>query len=220
MTDFSHLHALEERAVRIRERMIDVQKNDAQWKAQAVQLFQTEQEIADERTFLGLEDMSTDDLYAGLIEKHESEVVREVTAMANATEQAEQIRTAAEALVAALTQESDDYDGLVYYEYAKELADLQMALSRGWLSRGKADRPLWEKHAEQERQALVAALAERSRLDPDAPAAIAFKEPSDNSQLSNTQNALRNLYKAVQKSRAVNDPLGMATAMEEAGKWF
>ncbi len=35
-----------------------------------------------------------------------------------------------------------------------------------------------------------------------------------------TQNALRNLYKAVQKSRAVNDPLGMATAMDEAGKWF
>ena len=99
-------------------------------------------------------------------------------------------------------------------------AALKGALSRGWLSRGKADRPLWEKHAEQERQALVAALAERSRLDPDAPAAIAFKEPSDNSQLSNTQNALRNLYKAVQKSRAVNDPLGMATAMEEAGKWF
>jgi len=48
------------------------------------------------------------------------------------------IRTAAEALVAALTQESDDYDGLVYYEYAKELADLQTALSRGWLSRSKA----------------------------------------------------------------------------------
>jgi len=88
------------------------------------------------------------------------------------------------------------------------------------LSRGEADRPLWEKHKEQERQALVAALAERSRLDPDAPAAIVFKESSDNSQLSNTQNALRNLYKAVQKSRAVNDPLGMATAMEEAGKWF
>ncbi len=64
---------------------------------------------------------------------------------------------------------------------------------------GKADRPLWEKHAEQERQALVAALAERSRLDPDAPAAIAFKEPSDNSQLSNTQNALRNL-KCTEKS--------------------
>ena len=88
------------------------------------------------------------------------------------------------------------------------------------LSRGEADRPLWEKHAEQERQALVAALAERARLAPDAPAAIVFKESSDNSQLSNTQNALRNLYKAVQKSRAVNDPLGMATAMDEAGKWF
>lgn len=88
------------------------------------------------------------------------------------------------------------------------------------LSRGEADRPLFEKHVEQERQALVAALAERSRLDPDAPAAIVFKEPLDNSQLSNTQNALRNLYKAVQKSRAVNDPLGMATAMEEAGRWF
>ena len=65
----SHLHALEERAVRIRERIIDVQKNDAQWKAQAVQLFQTEKEIADEREFLGLEDMSTDDLYAALEEK-------------------------------------------------------------------------------------------------------------------------------------------------------
>ncbi|MBK8468180.1 MAG: hypothetical protein IPL32_20385 [Chloracidobacterium sp.] len=70
MTDFSHLHALEERAVRIRERMIDVQKNDAQWKAQATQLFQTEKEIADEREFLGLEDMSTDDLYAALEENN------------------------------------------------------------------------------------------------------------------------------------------------------
>lgn len=88
------------------------------------------------------------------------------------------------------------------------------------LSGGAADRPLWEKHAEQERQALIAALAERSRLDPDAPAAIVSKESSDNSQLSNTQNALRNHYKAVQKSRSINDPLGMATAMEEAGKWF
>ena len=38
-----------------------------------------------------------------------------------------------------------------------------------------ADRPLWEKHTEQERQALIAALAERDRLDPDAPNAIAFK---------------------------------------------
>ena len=88
------------------------------------------------------------------------------------------------------------------------------------LSRGEADRPLWEKHKEQERQALIAALDERSRLDPDAPTAIVFKESSDSEQLRNTQTALRNLYKAVQKSRAVNDPLGMATAMEEAGKWF
>ncbi len=88
------------------------------------------------------------------------------------------------------------------------------------LSKGKADRPLWEKHKEQERQALIAALAERSRLDPDAPDAIVIKDAQDNSQLRNTQNALSNLYKAVQKSRAVNDPLGMATAMEEAGKWF
>lgn len=225
MTDFSHLHALEERAVRIRERMIDVQKNDAQWKAQAVQLFQTEKEIADEREFLGLEDMSTDDLYAGLIEEHESEVVREVTAIANAAEQAANIRAAAEALVLKLKDfEYEEWAANPEISFADfvevELTALKEALSRGWLSRGKADRPLWEKHAEQERQALVAALAERSRLDPDAPAAIAFKEPSDNSQLSNTQNALRNLYKAVQKSRAVNDPLGMATAMEEAGKWF
>jgi len=200
MTDFSHLHTLEERAVRIRERMIEVQKNDAQWKSQAVQLFQTEKEIADEREFLGLEDMSTDDLYADLIEEHESEVVREVTAIANAAEQAEQIRTAAEALVLKLKDSE-------YEEWAGN-------------PRGKADKPLWEKHKEQERQALIAALDERSRLDPDAPTAIVFKESSDSEQLRNTQNALRNLYKAVQKSRSVNDPLGMATAMEEAGKWF
>jgi len=164
--------------------------------------------------------MDADKPYAELLDDHEGEVVREVTAIANAAEQAEQIRTAAEALVAALTKEPDDYDGLVYYEYAKELADLQMALSRGWLSRGEADRPLWEKHAEQERQALIAALAERSKLDPDAPNAIVIKDAQDDSQLRNTQTALRNLYKAVQKSRAVNDPLGMATAMEEAGRWF
>lgn len=49
------------------------------------------------------------------------------------------------------------------------------------LSKGKADKPLWEKHKEQEREALMAALDERSRLDPDAPTAIVFKEPSDNS---------------------------------------
>ena len=225
MTDFSHLHALEERAVRIRERMIDVQKNDAQWKAQAVQLFQTEKEIADEREFLGLEDMSTDDLYAGLIEEHESEVVREVTAMANAAEQAEQIRTAAEALVLKLKDfEYEEWAGnpeISFSDFVEvELTALKEALSRGWLSRGKADRPLWEKHKEQERQALIAALAERDRLDPDAPKAIVFKESSDSEQLRNTQNALRNLWKAVQKSRSVNDPLGMATAMEEAGRWF
>lgn len=135
ITDFSHLHALEERAVRIRERMSAVQKNDAQWKSQATQLFQTEQEIADERTFLGLEDMSADDLYAALFEEAESEVVREITKELNAAEQAANIRTAAEALVAALTKEPDDYDGLVYYEYSKELAGLQAALSRGWLAR-------------------------------------------------------------------------------------
>lgn len=66
LTDFSHLHALEERAVRIRERMRAVRNNDSQWKSQATQLFQTEQEIADEREFLGLEDMDVDKLYAAL----------------------------------------------------------------------------------------------------------------------------------------------------------
>jgi hypothetical protein len=65
-------------------------------------------------------------------------LVKKATASANAIEQAAAIRTAAEALVTALTDEEDNYDGLVYYEYAKELADLQMALSRGWLSRSKA----------------------------------------------------------------------------------
>lgn len=232
MTDFSHLHALEERAVRIRERMIDVQKNDAQWKAQAVQLFQTEKEIADEREFLGLENISTDDLYAGLIEEHESEVLREVTAIANSVEQAEQIRTAAEAVIEHFYTYRNCECGVPVSLHGNltscslssngsaELSALKGALSRGWLSRGEADRPLWEKHKEQERQALIAALDERSRLDPDAPTAIVFKESSDSEQLRNTQTALRNLYKAVQKSRAVNDPLGMATAMEEAGKWF
>ena len=113
-------------------------KKDVKWRSLAVQLFQTEQEIADERTFLGLEDMSADDLYAALFEEAESEVVREITKELNAAEQAANIRTAAEALVAALTKEPDDYDGLVYYEYSKELAGLQMALSRGWLLRSKA----------------------------------------------------------------------------------
>lgn len=119
MTDFSHLHALEERAVRIRERMIDVQKNDAQWKAQAVQLFQTEQEIADERTFLGLEDMSTDDLYAELFDDYESEVAPQII------------------------------------EQVKE--------------------PLTEEIVNKELASLKFALAERDRLDPDAPKAIVFK---------------------------------------------
>ena len=99
MTDFSHLHALEERAVRIRERMFSVENNSKQWKAQATQLFQTEKEIADERTFLGLEDMDADKPYAELLDDHESEAVREVTAIANSVEQAEQIRTAAEAVI-------------------------------------------------------------------------------------------------------------------------
>lgn len=65
----------------------------------------------------------------------ENETVREVTTSLNAAEQAMAIRTAAEALVNALTKEPDDYDGLVYYEYSKELAGLQAALSRGWLAR-------------------------------------------------------------------------------------
>lgn len=150
MTDFSHLHALEERAVRIRERMLAVEKNNKQWKAQATQLFQTEKEIADEREFLGLEDMSTDDLYAGLMEEHEAEVVREVTAIANAAEQAEQIRTAAEAVIehfytyrncecgvpvsmhGVITQCSLSSNG------SAELSALKGALSKGWLSRSKA----------------------------------------------------------------------------------
>lgn len=51
-------------------------------------------------------------------------------------------------------------------------ADFMSGFDDGWLSRGKADRPLWEKHKEQERQALIAALAERDRLDPDAPKTV------------------------------------------------
>jgi len=154
-----------------------------------------------------------------------SEVVREITKELNAAEQAANIRTAAEALVLKLKDfEYEEWAGNPEISFADfvevELTALKEALSRGWLSRGKADKPLWEKHKEQERQALITALAERNRLDPDAPKAIVFPESPDNSQLRNTQIALRNLYRAVQKSRAVNDPLGMATAMEEAGKWF
>ncbi len=84
----------------------------------------------------------------------------------------------------------------------------------------QAKEPLTEEIVNTELASLKFALAERNRLDPDAPKAIVFPESPDNSQLRNTQIALRNLYRAVQKSRAVNDPLGMATAMEEAGKWF
>lgn len=62
-------------------------------------------------------------------------LITQVTRAANAIEQAADIRTAAEALVAALTKEADDYDGLVEYAHAKELHDLQAALSRGWLAR-------------------------------------------------------------------------------------
>jgi hypothetical protein len=120
MTDFSHLHELEERAKRTQSQMLRVQKNDAEWNQLAIQLFQTEQEIADERTFLGLKDMDASKLYAELLDDHESEVAMQVI-------------------------------------------------------ESTADRPLWEKHKEQERQALIAALAERDRLDPDAPNAIAFK---------------------------------------------
>mgnify|MGYP000579521388 CR=1 FL=1 len=49
----------------------------------------------------------------------------------------------------------------------------------------------------------------------------AEKNPSETrTQLAGTQNALRLLHNAVIKSRSVNDPLGMASALEEAGKWF
>ena len=65
MTDFSHLHALEERAANIQRSMM-VAKKDVKWRSLAVQLFQTEQEIADEREFLGLEDMNVEELYAAL----------------------------------------------------------------------------------------------------------------------------------------------------------
>ena len=78
MTDFSHLHELEERAKRTQSQMLRVQKNDAEWNQLAIQLFQTEQEIADERTFLGLKDMDASKLYAELLDDHESEVAMQV----------------------------------------------------------------------------------------------------------------------------------------------
>lgn len=100
------------------------------------------------------------------------------------------IRTAAAALVAALTKEPDDYDGLVYYEYAKELSNLQEALSHGWLARKEANPmckcgvPLYLHGSltacclprmtadDRERESLIGALQDRSRLDPDAPNAL------------------------------------------------
>ena len=77
----------------------------------------------------------------------ESEVVREVTAIANAAEQAEQIRTAAEALILKLKDfEYEEWAGNPDISFADfveaELTSLKGALSRGWLSRGKADRPM------------------------------------------------------------------------------
>lgn len=197
MTDFSHLHALEERAVRIRERMSAVQKNDAQWKSQATQLFQTEQEIADERTFLGLEDVSADDLYAALFEEAESEVVREITKELNAAEQAAAIRTAAEALMEYVEKIPSKLP-LMEHRDAKFLAgiiergaNLKAALSRGWLARKEPNSmcecgvPLYLHGSltacclprmtvdNREMESLIGALQERSRLAPDAPDAIA-----------------------------------------------
>lgn len=67
ITDFSHLHALEERAGRIYDQLV-LTKHLATHEALRVQLAQTGQEIADEREFLGLEDMSADDLLAALTE--------------------------------------------------------------------------------------------------------------------------------------------------------
>ena len=196
MTDFSHLHELEERAVRIRERMIAVQNNDTQWKAQAVQLFQTEQEIADEREFLGLEDMDVDDLYAALFDEHEGNVVREITKTANEAEQAAAIRTAAEALMEYVEKIPSKLP-LMEHRDAKFLAgiiergaDLKAALSRGWLARKEPNSmcecgvPLYLHGSltacclprmtvdNREMESLIRALQERSRLDPDAPGAI------------------------------------------------
>lgn len=65
MTDFSHLHALEERARRIHDQLV-LTKNLAQHKSLSVQLAQTGQEIADERQFLNLGDYSVDELMAAL----------------------------------------------------------------------------------------------------------------------------------------------------------
>lgn len=65
MTDFSHLHALEERAGRIHDQLV-LTKNLAQHKSLTVQLAQTGQEIADEREFLNLGDYSVDELMAAL----------------------------------------------------------------------------------------------------------------------------------------------------------
>lgn len=196
MTDFSHLHELEERAVRIRERMIAVQNNDTQWKAQAVQLFQTEQEIADERTFLGLEDMDADDLYAALSEDFESEVRREITKTANEAEQAAAIRTAAEALMEYVEKIPsklplmEHRDARFIAGIIERGADLKVALSRGWLARKEPNSmcecgvPLYLHGSltacclprmtvgDGEMESLIGALRERSRLDPDAPGAV------------------------------------------------
>lgn len=77
MTDFSHLHALEERAVRIMERIMTCKRMTLTGKLKPCNYLKRKRDSG--RTRISrTEDMSTDDLCAGLIEKHESEVVREV----------------------------------------------------------------------------------------------------------------------------------------------
>lgn len=49
---------------------------------------------------------------------------------------------------------------------------------------------------------------------------FAFAAGYGSSDLLATRKALKDLYMAVQKSRSVNNPLGIASAMDEAGKWF
>lgn len=149
----------------------------------------------------------------------EIEVIREITIQANAAEQAASIRTAAEALVEYVEKIPSKLPLMEYRDVKfiagiiERCADLKAALSCGWLARKEATLmcecgvPLYLHGS------LTACCLPTVNGD-------AGSRPSQNFQLASTQKALKGLYNAVQKSRDVNDPLGMATAMEEAGKWF
>lgn len=159
MIDFSHLHELEERAVRIQERMRTCRNNDTQWKAQAVQLFQTEQEIADEREFLGLEDMDVDKLYAALSPEVEYDLPICESCGKTLTIH-DPIATDGQSLLCFKCEQLEQCDAC---EHFHEMNETCGNCGKTWSGDVKT---------EEFRSAFARVLEERSMLDPDAPDAI------------------------------------------------